>query len=90
MSKTVLLTGAFGNIGTHVLRHLLAAGHRVVCLDLASDKNRRTAATFGDRIRVIWGDLQQPELIRTLQQRGLTDTSELSVFTALREWRNHF
>ena len=32
----------------------------------------------------------QPELIRTLQQRGLTDTSELGVFTALREWRNHF
>jgi len=32
----------------------------------------------------------QPELIRTLQRRGLTDTGELSVFTALREWRNHF
>lgn len=30
----------------------------------------------------------QPELIRTLQQRGLADTSELGVFTALREWRN--
>jgi len=32
----------------------------------------------------------QPELIHTLQQRGLTDTDELSVFTALREWRNDF
>ena len=32
----------------------------------------------------------QTELIHTLQQRGLADTSELSVFTALREWRNHF
>ena len=37
----------------------------------------------------------QPEIIRTLQQRGLTDTSErgvseLAVFTALREWKNHF
>lgn len=32
----------------------------------------------------------QTELIRTLQQRGLADTSELGVFTALREWRNHF
>jgi hydroxyacylglutathione hydrolase len=32
----------------------------------------------------------QPELIRTLQQRGLTDAGELSVFIALREWRNHF
>ena len=32
----------------------------------------------------------QPELIRTLQQRGLIDTSELGVFTALREWKNQF
>lgn len=32
----------------------------------------------------------QPEIIHTLQQRGLTDTSELAVFTALREWKNHF
>ena len=32
----------------------------------------------------------QPEIIRSLQQRGLHDTSELGVFTALREWRNVF
>lgn len=32
----------------------------------------------------------QPELIHTLQRRGLMDTSELAVFTALREWKNHF
>ncbi|MFZ2540146.1 MAG: hydroxyacylglutathione hydrolase [Gallionella sp.] len=32
----------------------------------------------------------QLEIIHTLQQRGLIDTSEISVFTALREWRNHF
>jgi hydroxyacylglutathione hydrolase len=37
----------------------------------------------------------QPEIIRVLQQRGLTDTSErgvseLGVFTALRAWRNQF
>ena len=32
----------------------------------------------------------QPEIIRNLQQQGLTDTSELGVFTAMREWKNHF
>lgn len=32
----------------------------------------------------------QPELIRTLQQRGLTNSSELGVFSALREWKNRF
>ncbi len=31
-----------------------------------------------------------PELVRTLQARGQRDSSELAVFTALREWRDHF
>ena len=31
-----------------------------------------------------------PELIRTLQARGLQDIGELAVFTALREWRDRF
>jgi hydroxyacylglutathione hydrolase len=31
-----------------------------------------------------------PELIQTLQARGLKDTSEIAVFTALRDWRDHF
>ncbi len=31
-----------------------------------------------------------PEIIHTLQSRGLPHTSELDVFTALREWRNNF
>jgi hydroxyacylglutathione hydrolase len=31
-----------------------------------------------------------PEIMHALQRRGLRDTSELSVFTALREWRNVF
>lgn len=32
----------------------------------------------------------QPDIIGTLQRRGLTDTSELAAFTAMREWKNHF
>lgn len=32
----------------------------------------------------------QAAIITVLQQRGLTDASELAVFTALREWRNSF
>jgi len=32
----------------------------------------------------------EPEIIRTLSQHGLNDGAELAVFTALREWKNHF
>jgi hydroxyacylglutathione hydrolase len=31
-----------------------------------------------------------PDIIRTLRTRGLVDTSELAVFTALRDWRDRF
>jgi hydroxyacylglutathione hydrolase len=32
----------------------------------------------------------EPKIVRTLQARGLADTGELAVFTALREWRSRF
>lgn len=32
----------------------------------------------------------QAEIVHTLRQRGLVDSSELGVFTALREWKNDF
>ena len=32
----------------------------------------------------------EPAIIHTLQQRGIADTDELGVFTALRQWKNQF
>jgi hydroxyacylglutathione hydrolase len=32
----------------------------------------------------------EPEIIHTLHQHGLTDNTKLAVFTAMREWKNHF
>lgn len=32
----------------------------------------------------------QPEIIKTLKARGMVDTGELAVFSALREWRSQF
>ena len=57
MSKTVLLTGAFGNIGQGTLRKLLAAGHQVVCLDRKTGPTEKIAHSFADKIRTVWGDI---------------------------------
>lgn len=56
----VLLTGAFGNIGLHTLRELLAQGHTVRCFDVANKANRRQARRVPGPIDVVWGDLRNP------------------------------
>jgi len=57
----VLVTGAFGNIGTSTVRELLAQGHLVRCLDLKTKANLQAARRFGGLAEVVWGDLRKPE-----------------------------
>ena len=57
----VLVTGAFGNIGTSTVRELLAQGHWVRCFDLQTPANERAARRFGGLAEVVWGDLRRPE-----------------------------
>ena len=60
----ILITGAFGNIGTSALEELLGQGHTVRCFDLRTRANERSAQRFqrkqGPRVEVVWGDLRQP------------------------------
>jgi nucleoside-diphosphate-sugar epimerase len=62
MSYSILVTGAFGNIGCRTVRHLLAAGHRVVAIDLETPKAKVIAASFGDSLQILWGDICDPNL----------------------------
>lgn len=62
MPQTVLVTGAFGNVGSSTVRHLLRAGHRVVALDLRSSRTEAVAARFYGDIRVLWGNICDPAL----------------------------
>ena len=56
----VLLTGAFGNVGTSALTELLKQGHRVRCFDLRTKASEKAARRIGDRAEVMWGDLRNP------------------------------
>jgi UDP-glucose 4-epimerase len=56
----VLLTGAFGNVGTSALIELLKQGHRVRCFDLVTKANEKAAGRIADRAEVMWGDLRNP------------------------------
>ncbi len=60
MSKRVLLTGAFGNIGTYTINCLLDKGYEVSCLDRKLPATQSVAAGFGSRVTAIWGDITEP------------------------------
>lgn len=61
----VLVTGAFGNVGTSAVEALIRQGHTVRCFDLKTPTNvraaRRDKRTYGERLQVVWGDLRRPE-----------------------------
>jgi nucleoside-diphosphate-sugar epimerase len=59
----VLLTGAFGNVGTSTLEELVKRGHQVRCFDLRTKANRRTARRFDGQIEIVWGDLRRFEAV---------------------------
>lgn len=63
--RHVLVTGAFGNIGTHTLRALLAQGHVVSCFDAATPVNKRTAREFKGECQILWGDVRELVDLRT-------------------------
>lgn len=64
----VLLTGAFGNLGSCVLDALLERGHRVRCLDLPGKAGKKTAAGYAGRVEVVWGDIRDRELLQQAVQ----------------------
>lgn len=59
----VLLTGAGGSIGYETLRQIVNTNHDVTVLDLDNRKNRRRFKKFEDKIKVIYGSVNDEELI---------------------------
>ena len=57
----VLLTGAFGNIGSSTLKALLEQGNEVRCFDLKMPENEKVANKFKKKAEIIWGNLTKPQ-----------------------------
>lgn len=58
----VLLTGAFGNIGSHVLAELVRRGHDVRCLALETPEDRKRASAFR-AVETVWGDIRDYQTV---------------------------
>ena len=59
----VLLTGAFGTVGTQTLESLIEQGHQVRCFDIQTRANEKAAGRFKNKAEVIWGDLRDPDAV---------------------------
>ena len=66
MSDAVLVTGAFGLVGSATVRHLAAAGRPVVATDLDTPANRRAAGALPAGVRTHWADLTDPAAVEAL------------------------
>lgn len=67
-SRTVLVTGAFGNLGQMVLAELKRRDFRVLAMDLDSPRNRQVAAQMTALCdEVAWGDLRSIDFKPLLQ-----------------------
>ena len=66
MSDAVLVTGAFGLVGTATVKRLAADGRRVVATDLDVPENRKAAADLPSGVEVRWADLTDPDQVDTL------------------------
>jgi nucleoside-diphosphate-sugar epimerase len=64
----ILITGAFGNIGTSTLRALAGRGYRVRCFDLPTRTNLRLAAKHAINCEVVWGDIRRFEDVQRAVQ----------------------
>ncbi len=58
---TILVTGAFGNLGSYVLEELLRQGYKARAFDLPTAPNRKKAARLGDKVDVVWGDIRETQ-----------------------------
>lgn len=79
-SKTVLVTGGAGFIGSHLSEALLAEGHRIVCLDNFNDyydpavkRRNLQAVRQSERFTLVEGDILDLELLRRVFQAHAVD-----------------
>lgn len=69
----ILITGAFGVLGTNVLKHLLNSKHNIICLDLIRMRTLRNAAKFRKHFKIYWGDIRNEKSVTKILEKENID-----------------
>lgn len=78
MKKTTIVTGALGRVGKRTVKHLLAAGHQVIAVDIDSKRARASAKKLGftdsanRNIEMYWGNICETSLWPKLLEKADT------------------
>jgi nucleoside-diphosphate-sugar epimerase len=65
----ILLTGAFGNIGSSTIENLVAVnypGCSITCFDINNETNLKKSMKFAGKIDIVWGDLRNYENVKSV------------------------
>ncbi len=60
----VLVTGAFGNVGSYVTRELSRQGYIPRLFDLPTPRNQRAARSLAAKPDIVWGDMRDLESLK--------------------------
>lgn len=68
--KDILIIGGAGKIGLEILKRLVDSNYNITVLDLESRVSIKRLASVKDRIRVVYGDVEDSDLVRDLVKRN--------------------
>ncbi|RMF44302.1 MAG: NAD(P)-dependent oxidoreductase [Anaerolineae bacterium] len=65
---TILITGAFGNIGSSTVAEALRQGYTVRCLDVRTKRTEQAARRVAGGAEILWGDIRDPQTVQQAVQ----------------------
>jgi UDP-glucose 4-epimerase len=75
----ILLTGPFGNVGSHAIPELLREGHQIRTFDLDLPATRKAARELGRKVEPAWGDVRDFRAV----ERAVADVDAVLHLAAL-------
>ncbi|MHA1556176.1 MAG: NAD-dependent epimerase/dehydratase family protein [Candidatus Heimdallarchaeota archaeon] len=68
----ILITGAFGSLGSHILDLLVKSDHNITCFSTNSNKSKRVAKKYRNQVDIFVGDIRNfDDVIKAVHDQDL-------------------